>query len=156
MAIGQLAPMFVVHAHDGTIIPVLATWDNKSGHYDVVKVICIAHDAIAICMICEGWIAGARTREELEGRPPSEREDRKEVVSVTMSMRQPRVRSLSSWREIIRDWDGKITGVGPELVPPGIQGVGRMFELLPEERPSRRDREWAKKLLAESGMGQPS
>jgi hypothetical protein len=143
---GELAPMFVVHSRDGRMVPVLVAIERDAA-YTVARLVCIAYDAIAISMIAEAW-----TATEQKDRPPSvvpirEREDRMEVVSVAMVASEPERCQFTSLREIIRDWNGKITGVGPELIPEDAQGEGTLFELLPPHPPSKMERQAAQVLL---------
>jgi hypothetical protein len=142
---GELAPMFVVRGRDGSVVPILAAGERETA-YTLARIVCVAHDAIAISMIAEAWTA-TEQRDQPTFVPVNKREDRKEVVSVAMVMSEPKRCQFTSLREIVRDWNGRITGVGPELLPGDAEGEGPLFDLLPTHRPGKLEREVAQELI---------
>jgi hypothetical protein len=81
--------------------------------------------------VCEGWVANASPDDPQSHVRPSEREDRREVLIVMVSSREDE--ALGSIREILRDADGVVTGLGPEEHEPELQMGGRFVGLLRAE-----------------------
>ena len=77
--------------------------------------------------VCEGWVANYQQDPEVNRRP-SEREDRREVLIVMVCNRESEV--LGSMREILRDAEGAISGLGPEGHDSSHQIGGRFIGLL--------------------------
>jgi hypothetical protein len=148
---GSIAPMFIVHCDLG-LVPVLASFSNtkeKALTYDFIELLCVAYDATAVVMMTEAWMAQEHgTNNPL---PPSEREDRVEVLIVTMAARGTNGREeFHSCREIIRDKQDQLIGLKPENPPyDGIRGA--LFELLPSEPATAQQKAAAQATLKDIG-----
>jgi hypothetical protein len=143
---GSLATMFVIRGHGGEVIPMMFADGTKEDCYRMVQLAAIAHDAEAVSNISEAWTlpAGPRPPEVL----PADSERRIEVIAVQIVTLEE---ALCSMREIIRDAEGKFTGLGPERVPQTTIKMadfgGYMSRVIPPERPDQHNRETAETLL---------
>jgi hypothetical protein len=134
---GFVSPLFAVLGADGSerVIPAsFASPEDKSRAYDLVRLMAIACDAELVMCRAESWLVLGQLP---DGIAPSQSDRRIEVVSVVMSARVGRrVVQRSSLREIMRDADGKPTGLAEVRLPKGkLDMAGPMFELLPPNRP---------------------
>ena len=158
IASGELAPMFSVHfekdGHDGVaaIIGDFASYEAKMQSVNMVKVIAVAMDAYAVSLITEAWVANIdkNTDKAVAELAPSDRMDRREVVMVTMSVRDKP--TLFSAREIERDAEGKVVKLLADTAGDHTGFEGRMANLLPERRPTSRERHSAESLLRIFGI----
>lgn len=146
---GFVSPLFVVRGVDGTecVIPAsFASPEDKSRAYDLVRLMAVACDAELVMSRAESWLVLGQLP---EGIAPSQSERRIEVVSLTMSARVgKRVVNRSSLREIMRDTDGKPTGLTEVGLPKGkLDMAGPMFELLPPVRPDAAQRALAAAMV---------
>ena len=155
---GELAPMFSIHfeqdGQDGVaaVIGDFASYETKMQSVNLVKIVCIAYDAYAVSLMTEAWVAqiDKHTDKAIANLPPSDRMDRKEIVMVTMSRRD--AGPLFSAREIERDAAGKVTRLLPDTAGDHTGFEGRMANLLPERRPTSRERRSAQSLLHVLGI----
>jgi len=157
---GQCAPFFAVHGAKRSVI-VPAFWRNDTDKDDtarVVRLICVAEDADGLSFITEAWIrrmvrAHNESEAEFQARSnaiaPSKAEDRIEVVMANLTYREDDERKwIVLCGEIIRDNAGKPIRIADltlddETGNPG----GRMFDILPEERPDPEARALARALI---------
>jgi hypothetical protein len=146
---GELAPMFVVHCRDGSIVPMIVTGfgDNRDGAYQMATVACIAYDAVAISMIAESWMA-REDKHDPSGLSPGQRENKREVVAVSFAARDTKLMSI---REILRAADGTISGLGDELVTAASHTEGRLYSVLPAVRPTKAQIRTAREMLDACG-----
>lgn len=155
IARGQLAPIFVVHAANGDVVPVLIgnfSPETRELTYLLARTACIAFDAVALGMITEAWMATQPIGTPIE-HAPSEREDRIEVVIVSMAVRDDATGEIAKYfsgREILRDATGKVTGLA-ELTMDG-QPEGRLFDVLPDQRVPPVAQQAALALLSKAGL----
>jgi hypothetical protein len=146
---GFVSPLFVVRGADGTerVIPAsFASAEEKALAYDLVRLMAVACDAELVMCRAESWLVLGQLP---EGIAPSQSDRRIEVVSLTMSARVgKRVVNRSSLREIMRDVDGKPSGLAEVGLPNGkLDMAGPMFELLPPVRPDAGQRAMAAALV---------
>lgn len=146
---GFVSPLFVVQGADGSerIVPgSFASAEEKARAYDLVRLMAIAHDAELVMVRAESWLVLGQLP---EGISPSQSDRRIEVVSLAMSARVGRrVVHRSSLREIMRDADGKPTGLAEVRLPKGkLDMAGPMFELLPPKRPDAGQRALAAAMV---------
>ncbi len=165
---GEITNMFVIHPHgDDPAMVIAVPWhddESKIKCLNMVKLMCIAHDAEALSHIGEGWIRNmtqraneteAEMRERATAIRPSQSEDRLEVVTVTITWLDETTgerRSLARWREIERRSNsGKpvglklIDGVKDEETAFTIEGL--ITETLPNRRPLPEEKLRAKTIL---------
>jgi hypothetical protein len=145
-AAGSLAPMFVLHAHDGQIIPLVVAEGTKEDGYRAVRLAAVAFDVEAVAQLGEAWALLNADRTDVA---PEDSERRVEILSVLMATCDEMV---GSGREILRDGAGNITGLGPERIPPRAVSIagnaeGLMTGVVPRQRPSPAMRQAAKSLL---------
>lgn len=144
---GELMPMFVFHCRDGNVLPCGAPLPENVKERDMtlnlVRTIGVAHDAVAMAMVHEVWMAtaGPDYNPETDLRP-SEREDKREYVMVMVEWRDEptsTVRRIHTAREIERGEDAKITGLtGGKVIEDQADGHemrGRMVNMIPPKRP---------------------
>jgi hypothetical protein len=170
---GMLQGLFAIHGRDGRVFLVQSNYadtDEKHDTYDMLRVMCIAYDAIALSHMCEAWIRmlsprDKETRAEMmerarTGPKPSQAEDRKEIIAVTLAYREDEQRHvIGETYEIIRDFTtGKITGLEPMDFPDENTSMGGdVPELLPATTPNPTQRAVAaafvKKVVGTMEMG---
>lgn len=158
---GELVPMFVVEAGSETHI-VGATFRNaeeKRSIFALVRLMCIALDATALTFITEAWMRRIRqypgeTEAAMQARiaavPPSEAEDREEVIVVQTMYRDPETgerRAITGQRGIERDAAGKIVGLGAGDVEE-TGATGAAGEIFPAEAPTPDAQSYAQRVLA--------
>jgi hypothetical protein len=161
---GSLVPMFVLHTRSGQILVVGASIRDqaeKEQTYRMMTTMCIAHDVVGFCFIAEAWLRMVNRRHneseaEMQDRsfafPPSEAEDRIEVVSGVCVYRDEDIgkrQSKSTMVEILRGDDTKVTGF-QALDLPGNNCEGLVIDILPEKRPSKTQQTIAQRLLDKS------
>ena len=154
MDTGSFSPMFAIHTYDEKVVLVATPFGSEQERemtHMVIKLMCVAHDASGFSFMGEAWVrwmdrqegesVTAMNKRAYEVRP-SQATDRKEVVTVTLVYRdetnQRKVRGRMS--EIIRDADGKITGLTPMEMPDGVDSRGAVPDILPRRRPSPAER----------------
>jgi hypothetical protein len=148
---GELAPMFAVHfERDGELGIAAIAGDFADGaakdqSVRLVKMIGAVLDASSTSLMTEAWVATQKGPLKDDDLPPCEREDRREVVMVTMSIRD-QDRAMVSTREILRGADGRVTGLAP-AAPAYERMEGRMSDLLLRQRLTPEQREQGLKIL---------
>lgn len=158
MARGEVAPMFSVHfekdGQDGiaALIGDFASYETKMTSVNMVKIIAVAVDAYAVTLMTEAWVAHVDKNMDkaVADLAPSDRQDRKEIVMVTMSRRD--AGPLFSAREIVRDADGRVTGLAADTAGDHTGFEGRMANLMPERRPTAHEQRRAESLLRLLGI----
>lgn len=135
---GELSAQFNILARDA-IVPVMAPDYGESDETrlrarQLVKILCIAHDALAVTFIMEAWMAEEWVGRET-GLRPADREDKREVVVLHQEYRQgDEVLQRVCSREILRGDDGSVSGLGPDRYAGGGGRWGfRPLRLLPPE-----------------------
>jgi hypothetical protein len=140
LEVGKVSPMYIVHGAE-RVVPVYCGQFPKADQRKIMRLICIAERAEAIAMIGEAWTARAKRGEEhLPAShivPPSEREDRIEVVMVSMTWREDgERRTVMRVGEIVRDAAGKAVELKAEPVSGAAdEFAGPATEILPERMP---------------------
>lgn len=154
---GQLTKMFVLYTPEGQMVVAAPsdTDEEKQQTYNLVKFMCVAYNAHALSCVAEAWMKaefkkGGETEDEFFKRAhrvrPSQSEDCKEVVLAHVAWRENgEKRGLFTAPEILRDWDGKITGLAEAPVVEGI--VGDIPAILPRNEYPPAVREAAMRLL---------
>ncbi len=147
---------------DGEVFPVVSplfSQNDKKLMYNFIKLFCVAKDAIAVSAMGEAWmtVMPARPAESLDQAhqrakkelPPAQSEARTEQVFVTLVYydHDDARQVMSTLAEIVRGPDGSPTGTG-EIRKTQGDTVGRMIEILPEDRPSWTDVAQAKATLS--------
>lgn len=158
---GQLTKMFTLYTPEGQMV-IAAPSEGDEGKrqtYNLIKFLCIAENAHALVCVAEAWMKaewkkGNETEDEFFQRAhkvrPSQSEDRKEVVMGHIAWRENgEKKGLFTAPEILRDWEGKITGLGEASIIEGIQGD--IPAILPRVEYPLAVREAAKKLLKRMG-----
>lgn len=117
---GSLISAFLIFPHgDGEAAIIAAPWasdDEREKVIEVLRIACAAHDAAAVCWINEAWQLSLAPGEQCTVRP-KDSERRREVVVVQLAAQSPDDGDLRHWlssREILRDADGKVTGLAPD------------------------------------------
>ena len=157
LAHGELAPMFVVHTPDKIEVLLAPPWrdrDEKFPFYNLLKLRAAADGAIGMTFITEAWmrdvplVAGeteAEHRVRAQAVPPSEAEDRMEVVMVMTTYRDADGKQdLTATLDIVRNAAGKVIAAPERKSLPGtFQGPVRdilLDEPVPEHlRPQVRE-----------------
>ena len=153
---GVLAPMFIIK-NDNSIVPLLPDFssaDAKRQSTIQVKLIAVAINATSVTLMSEAWSVTMPVGESLEGmRPPSEREDRREVLLVSCHSRNSQ--RMVSAREILRGDDAKVIGFGPnaeEFSKEAKSMQGGMADLLPPHIPTAQEQKFARDMLSRFGI----
>jgi hypothetical protein len=143
---GAVPQMFTLRTHDRRIIPMLVAGGDRDDTYRMVRLAIIAHDVEVVTSIGEAWTLPPGP--SLPDVLPSQSERRIEIVAVQMMTLEE---MTGSAREIIRDADGRATGLGPERLPqkvfPARDFGGELSRLIPRERPGAANRAMALALL---------
>lgn len=155
---GELAPMFSVHFEkDGqnaiaAVVGDFANYEAKIQSVNIVKLVAVAYDAYAVSLMTEAWVAHVDNKmdEAVRNLAPSDRADRREIVMVTLSARDKS--PLMSAREIVRNPDGSVAKLLPDVTQDHTGFEGRMANLLPPRRPTSREQRSARGLLAIIGV----
>jgi len=160
---GAVIPMFIVHAGTKTLA-VVSQWrddDEKRQAFLLVALLAAREGAEAIGFISEAWIrqvdhAPRETEAEFAARvkavPPSEAEDRQEVVMCAMQYRDPVAgkRSLMTSLDIVRDATGKPVAA-PKRTDDGYDRLGgAALALLSERLPDAHARARAGQIYAKA------
>jgi hypothetical protein len=130
---GFFRTMFVIRGHDGQVIPIMVAGGEKADAYRMVQLAAVAHDAEAVSCISEAWTLPPEAT--MPNLLPSESERRIEVIAVQLVTLDE---ALCSMREILRDAEGRITGLGPERVKPTATPAGDFSGTMSKVVPSRR------------------
>lgn len=142
---GFFRTMFVIRGHDGRVIPIMVAGGEKADAYRMVQLAAVAHDAEAVSCISEAWTLPEATMTNVL---PSESERRIEVIVVQLVTLDE---ALCSMREILRDAEGRITGLGPERMKPTVTPArdfgGMMSKVVPSRRPDPDAQAEARALL---------
>jgi hypothetical protein len=159
---GKVSHMFVAHIADRDeliVVPLfLRSAAEKAGMYGFLKVLCVAFDVIGFSLIAEAWVrmietrigesAAERSARVLDGPLPSEAEDRKEIIAVTLVYRDDGGRqTLTRMAEIVRNTTGKPISTSPIDMPEDASGDGAVPDILPETRPTPEQQTVAKKFV---------
>jgi hypothetical protein len=143
---GQVTTMFVIRGYDGQVIPMIIAGGEKADAYRMVQLAAVAHDAEAVSCISEAWTLPPEAT--MPNVLPSESERRIEVIAVQLVTLDE---ALGSSREILRDGEGRITGLGPELMKPTViperDFSGMMSKVVPSRRPDPEAQAEARTLL---------
>lgn len=151
---GELPPLTIIEPKSGPFQVFATTWANnreKQLLMQMIQVAGVACDAESISTIMEAWVAAEayavpgesaeqalrRVNSDPNHRPPSEREDRREVVLCQILYRCPidgtSRRVHSEMREIERDATGNPCALAPDPYPG--PSVGRVTDLMLPDRP---------------------
>jgi hypothetical protein len=113
---GEIDPTFLIESQHGAyLLFAMPIWqpDMREQSYDIVRLMALSHNAVAVGMFCESWGISATP-----GAPyvsPSLSDQRREYAMAQMFMRvDDRCSGLFSQREILRAADGSISGFGAE------------------------------------------
>ncbi len=149
---GYVKTMFVIHC-DAGIVPVLVQDGDHQQAYRLVGLLCTAYNATALVTMGEAWAA----QDIGDGTRPALREDRREVVAVTMMARGPNgIERFQSIREMVRDRRGKAIGLRPDPALPTKEFDGGMYDLLPMGDVSPEHRDEARAKLKAAGLELPT
>ncbi len=161
---GEVAPMFVIHGADRTVV-MLARWrtdDDKDRFVMAVRAVAVAEDAQCISFISEAWVRDVaptpgETRDEAMRRahqvPPSQAEDRKEIALVITEYRDRagEICRRGTAGEIVRRYgDGKPSAVS-KLDWKADAMEGRFVGLVPPLRPTAEQRESMRAVIEHMG-----
>jgi hypothetical protein len=165
--IGSVIQTFVLHGIDGQKVILAAPFTSgaqRDGVLKFLKAVCIAHQAAGFSCITEAWVGMAADQAEVEaldrgeGLRVSERETRREVISVMLIYRDSagQRQALGMLREIVRGADGKATGVTPMADIPDDDAevnpdFGGIPHILSAETPDRLEVKSARDLLRDIG-----
>lgn len=162
---GQLMPQFLVHARNGKVHVVagdVSSDERVRVTAAIVRHMAIAHDAIAVSQMGEMWArfmhpydreSDADYMARVAAVRPRDAEDRCEVVICQIYYRDETdtPRELSQTREIVRDADGKITGLALRDTEV-LESEGPMTHLMPEHRPSAEAQRYSRDILKRHRM----
>ncbi|MGA3265966.1 MAG: hypothetical protein ABSE16_03990 [Verrucomicrobiota bacterium] len=124
--------------------------DAKDDFAQTARLVCIAHAAIACCMVLESWMTCAKAGEPLDvTEPPSEAFDRREVVVVMGEARGAQKQKLLP---IIRSDNGKFFGFGEPDLPDLGKMEGRFVQILLPAAPNSEMRLLAQTMLKVKGV----
>lgn len=152
---GELISAFIIHAHNGQVTLISAPWKDDSERSEVIKclrIMCIAHDAAAVCWINEAWMLTYGMDEKITVRP-KDSERRQEVVVVHMACQQRDMplRHMMSSREIIRNDEGKVVSLGEEKYGDDANhSSGVLLDILPPVRVPSGARKLAMELVRQA------
>jgi hypothetical protein len=151
MGEGEMRPMFVLHNRDGSVTPFLTAFQTegeKRAIFQFFRILIVASEAIGFSFLAEGWMKShaklpGETEEEsmaraMAGPSPMQSETRKEVLTVMMTYRDEggERQTLSSIRELDRDWDGKIKGFKEDAVYAAAVMEGAVRDIMDEDPPT--------------------
>lgn len=162
---GSVSQIFVLHSSNGTTQTFAAPFTSDEQRRAVLmyfRARCIAHHVVGFSVINEAWMAAVAGKAEAiaidrgEGRMPSQRETRREVVQVSLIYRLfEKRRALGAMREIIRGADGRATGVTmPDGFPADVEvdaNFGAIPGILLPETPPQSQVIAAQDVLAQTG-----
>ena len=122
--------------------------DERDGLVSMLRLIAVAHGAVAACIIAEVWF----DPDCQDDRRPSESPSRREALAVWVMYRDEAGMSVvESKRDILRDISGKIIELLPSDELPNAkrcdESQGRLMRIIPWEQPSRHERRLAKAML---------
>jgi hypothetical protein len=157
---GQVLPMFILHRAEGPlVIPALMLHD-KQNFYRVLRLLCVIHDAVALCSIGEAWIrdvgqlpgeTDADHKRRATELPPSKASDRKEVIWCMLTWRDNATgerRTIQDMREIERRASGMPTGLRKVSIHGG-RVEGEIINILPARLATDAEKRAAQALLEE-------
>lgn len=155
---GDVRRMFVIHAKDALHAIPWNGADEKKEMLKFVRAYCIALDAEAVSFISEAWVRSvmrahgeseAEYQERVDAVPPSEAEDRREVVLCIVMYREAGERHvLSEAREIQRRANGKPDGLTPYRTLDTLEAVGGdVIDVFPRQAPTEEMRAMARIAL---------
>jgi hypothetical protein len=162
MSHGSLNQMFIMHSKTGSTALGIA-WQNdaeKQQALELLHLYSVAHDVRAISTLSEAWMTKHDAPIKGPVLRPSKSERRAEIVMITLSSLEENgeQKVRASIREILRNSDGKVVGLGIEDMG-GIteKFSGVMVEILPTEPVSQAEQKAAKRQLKRMGftMGPP-
>lgn len=126
---GDVMACFVALTESGQLAIVPTPWrgeEEKVAMLASVREVFREQKVVAYVSFAEAWIATAIPGDD---RPPSEREDRAEVLFIGLAVKgepQPECRQF----KIERPYDGSAPSLVPEPLPPGLTIAGRLTSLL--------------------------
>jgi hypothetical protein len=147
---GDVQAFYIMRGPKGIhLLPTDMDPDGNDTVRQTVRLMCIANGVDSLTLIAEAWMAPA----PVQGDPmvlPSKSDQRKEFVIVTTTYYDAAGQrdGFMETREIIRGADGKPAGLRESEHYSGNQELGgATYEILPEERPSARERQIAAEVL---------
>ena len=151
--IGHVPPALLADSPNGVIQFVPDSLQDvraKDNFANTARLICLGYEVTAAVLVLEAWMKMAKPGEALDmTEPPSEAFDRREVVVLTgETVGHGEQRLLP----IIRTDAGGFFGFGEHDGPKLDNFEGRFAQLLPPKRPTAKDRELARALLAAMGV----
>jgi hypothetical protein len=163
---GEIGAMAILHCPDNVVnvIAMDMTSDAmKQRSMKLVRLLAVAHDAEAVAMLGEMWMRAmspydgeseAAYQARVTAVRPRDAEDRREVVMANLYYRDDAgaVVELSQTREILRDWDGKPTGLAPADDVEVLFSEGDLTNVMPPEKPTAEQVRYARQLLDRSGL----
>ena len=108
--IEEIPPHWTIATKNGQVLDIITPFvgeDSKQTVATVMRGLMGSIDAIRYGFMSESWMVSVKDKSQIDGRPPSERDDRIEVLVVVCSDgEQSKMRAY----ELIRDWDsGSVT-----------------------------------------------
>ncbi len=170
---GWICPIFIIPTPARVLLfPCPWTTDEqKECNYLTATLLCVAENATGLTFMGEGWMVDAPQRDpgetdaafdarlETVSANAETSEIRREVVTVHLSYRTGagKKRGLMRTRQIVRGDDGKPSGLirvaGEDDVEIGEgQQFGRVHAVLPDDPPTRAQRQAATAMLTELGI----
>ena len=150
---GQLCPTLCA-LHEGGLgiyIANSAEEAESDTHAEELRLICAALGASVAVLALQVWARVVKREEPLGFQPyPSPFSDRKEYISLLGSA----IGGIHAHRllPVLRDRDGRFSGLGTSLVMAAKPVVGRYADLLPHSPTTAEDRELARRLLDCRGL----
>ncbi len=116
LSVGSVEPRFIaVDKNDDVRVielgPFMANEMMKDAVANAFRAYAKMFNIVRYAHVSEAWTATMNRGDDM--RPPSQREDRREIVAILVSDEKG---ELMSVREILRDNEGKVSGLGPEEI----------------------------------------
>lgn len=159
---GSMLMTFVIHSDDATVIIGVPVFDDQVRQVlpTVLRLLCIAHRAVALSHVTEGWMLIVDRRDgeseaEMEQRAtqtsPTASPDRIEILIATTQWREPdgTMRTASRRGRIMRNADDAPVAVVERECDTDADASmdGPWFGLLPAAPPNAADRVTAQMML---------
>jgi hypothetical protein len=148
---GYLIPCFLIITDEFDIIslvPIKLTAETKPNIWESLKNGCVAFKATMLIHVSEAWGRSGNSVAEALALPPSKSDQRIELALVICAFRDSVTderTAICSAREIIRNTNGGVSGLGPEIA--GAEGqelAGSLMTLLSDVPPQRAERRRAR------------
>jgi hypothetical protein len=150
---GELLPTLCVLQEEGLAVYTANSKEEAQddSHAEDVRLICCALGARLAVLALQVWARVAKPGEPLGLQPyPSLFSDRKEYISLIGAA--PGDIHAHRLLPVLRDRDGRFSGLGTSALMAAKPVVGRYANLFPQSPPSAEDRELARRLLACRGL----